>query len=120
MSQNHGSNVFCKHCERTYRSKASLKIHVEEAHENARKLHCRYCRTRHNRKELHQCERKAASKTHYICDICEKNFTSIKAIKDHMLFFHAKISDHKCKLCNKTFVSSNALNVHQRNRTCFK
>ena len=53
---------------------------------------------------------KAHMKTHeqirnFKCDVCEKSFSSISALKKHFDGVHERIRKFKCNLCEKTFTT---------------
>ena len=50
------------------------------------------------------------------CDICEKDFNTIKKLKEHFKMVHNYHSDQiECNICTKVFAQKCKLNVHIKN-----
>ena len=75
----------CVVCENNFSSKSALSRHKIEMHSKAKKGETRYC------------------------ELCEKEFTQIKA---HLKAVHEDLRNFTCDICEKTFRVTRELKLH--------
>nr|CAD7410073.1 unnamed protein product [Timema poppensis] len=79
------STCMCKYCNRTFVSTVRLHIHITKMHKE---------------------------KTRYICDVCNKGFSSANTLEAHKRL-HMGIKPYKCDLCEKSYSQSGNLTYHK-------
>ena len=77
----------CEHCNKEFKFKAAMKIHVGAVHEGQK---------------------------NHKCDNCGKSFFSIQFLKRHVAVVHEGRKDKKCDLCSKTFGYRTSLKKHMK------
>ena len=56
----------------------------------------------------------------YMCNICNKFFTTSSAMKCHISDIHEKSGPYKCGYCDKSYYNESALTDHERKHTGLK
>lgn len=51
----------------------------------------------------------------YICNLCNKNYSSYQSLWNHNKKFHQEIKKNNCEYCNKIFSQKSSLNRHYKN-----
>ncbi|XP_030374565.1 zinc finger protein 1 homolog [Scaptodrosophila lebanonensis] len=104
----------CEQCDRSYRTKQALKVHVETKHEWTG-YSCSVCGKLYAiRKALEIHMRYHTGDFPYACDQCDKKYAQSSHLKVHKNVHHRKqrfICDYPN--CGKFFTSSNSLRNHQ-------
>ena len=107
----------CKICNKTFKNKHCLRIHIRKVHE-AKKLQCHLCQVtlrdagglRRHIKHVHEkVERKFGK-----CDLCDKIFRSSGYLKIHMQAVHEKVRKWNCETCGKDFAHKEGYLSHVR------
>ncbi|KAK3876960.1 hypothetical protein Pcinc_018290 [Petrolisthes cinctipes] len=131
----------CEQCGKKFDEMRRCQSHMHLVHREARHM-CRYCGRMFKRRcDLLQHERRHKSPalpckmcgkvfklpkdlaahmaTHsrerrYKCNICNKELTTVRNLKNHITSFHHKQRTFVCQICNKSFSKSSSLQVHMR------
>lgn len=118
----------CNACGRTFTRQSSFANHLQMH----LVLACRRCGSQFTNRSCYRehrslCEpnAKPLSKTvprnqrsnirdpgHYVCDYCQKSYTSRCQLKNHILWIHLDHRPHQCSWCGKRFYTAARLNEH--------
>ncbi|XP_073829474.1 uncharacterized protein [Musca autumnalis] len=128
------NKFFCEICKKKFYKQFYLDAHIRGVHMGEKEpFKCVMCpkafvsynqwyahkksqhKTNKNGKieEVEDSLKKAASNNKYNCDICQRPFSSRKAIVEHIKR-HKQIKDHVCKLCGVAKVTRTELKTHMR------
>ena len=82
----------CSHCEKSFRAKQGLYVHI---------------RTHHSKTVAEN------------CDQCGKTFNYKRGLIKHLSKDHGKVTGFNCDECNEEFMTAKSLDSHSKN-PCFK
>ncbi|KAJ8928891.1 hypothetical protein NQ314_018462 [Rhamnusium bicolor] len=130
--------IFCKICDEYFKSLVVLKQHILAEHKTS-DYHCLICVKNFDTKEVYDLHmtsehvpKKIGSKRRgrvstrkFTCEVCNEEFTLLKAIIEHCVNVHSMdrkmVRPYSCEKCDNRFRSStNLINhrlYHDRNRT---
>ncbi|GAB0097726.1 hypothetical protein DMENIID0001_133920 [Sergentomyia squamirostris] len=144
-----GTKLFpCHLCEKSFRIRQGLNLHLRAVHYDERKYKCDICGMSfahqstaaqhhliHTGSKFHSCEicgkafRQKAGlynhrKTHdpspqFTCDLCNRGFRAKYALKTHMKI-HTDDLDHECEVCQQKFLLKSDLNRHRTTHSAKK
>ena len=106
----------CELCERSFRERRRLKLHVESVHKKLRPFLCSICghgsSTKSNLK-LHM--RKHSNDKPYICEYCEFRSADHNSFRRHLLR-HTGKKPYKCPHCPYEAIQSSSFKLHLKNK----
>ena len=110
----------CDHCQRTFSSLGSLRMHMI-LHFGRQTFECKTCNRsfsqfrylKGHEKQVHTTERQ------YRCDRCGYGAVNMTQLREHMLL-HSRIKQFRCANCHAEFRWKTNLRVHLRNGFCKK
>ena len=117
----------CDKCFKTFKKSYSLKIHIQNKHENDKRHKCIICKKRF--RKLENLKKHARKHRSLNCQLCDKNFLTVRKTQQHMEKFHKddrrviKITKRKekrkleCSECGKKFCFKYDLDEHKRLHT---
>lgn len=81
-------NFKCHICDKTYKTKQSMKRHIDKKHKNHRPHVCNIAGCK--KTFYYQCDLERHSQTHlkskFICPKCEKSYDRVSQLNKHSLF----------------------------------
>jgi Zinc finger, C2H2 type/C2H2-type zinc finger/Zinc-finger of C2H2 type len=103
----------CEICAKVLGNKLDYERHKANNHGNvAARVQCKACKKWMQECSVNshaQCCRERPDKMTYICDICQKECPSIRALQGHKRYVHVKERSFQCTICEKSF--KRALNL---------
>uniref|UniRef100_A0A1B0EXM9 Uncharacterized protein n=1 Tax=Phlebotomus papatasi TaxID=29031 RepID=A0A1B0EXM9_PHLPP len=97
--RNHGHNLKCPICSKTFHMIPSLQTHIQ----------------RHKRDPDGRAGPRLKMKVQHICDECGKSYSCKSVLEAHKVI-HTGEKPFKCQHCDKAFPLSASLKVHNRNK----
>lgn len=118
MKYDHGvkikvpDNYPCDICNKLFRLKENLLLHLSSHIKNENSYKCIYCGQKFSYHLLLMKHEKQHLVTgRYQCTLCEMNFSCRKLLASHVKV-HLKIKDYICQYCGKDFLLSNSMRRH--------
>ncbi|XP_037299357.1 zinc finger protein OZF-like isoform X2 [Manduca sexta] len=110
------SSVFkCEKCDKQYKQRSGLSVHMQSAHSGDCTAYCDKCR-RHFRTEQTLARHLRHHSSHvdkkYMCDECGARFVTKGNLKYHIEWAHLKMANYKCIQCSKVLRTSRSLRRH--------
>ena len=105
-----GSHL-CSDCGATFNSNSGLRKHINNKHKSTLKYRCSTCYKPFAEKHqltAHLVQHGGAGVS---CDVCEKKFTTMFAVKRHMAAVHES-AKYSCMICSTLFADKDALKEH--------
>ena len=104
----------CGKCDKTFPSRASLKIHAVKKHAEY-KFSCEKCNLKYHKKPAYNkhmanVHSKESEKT-FVCEYCDKTFYMQRLLNSHKSKVH-NVAEFRCDDCNKNFKSKVGLIRH--------
>ena len=109
--------VKCEFCDRTFKKSSNTILrHIKEEHQEAKeKFICDTCDKEFTTREYFRNHLKIHQNKSFLCEICEKSFTTIGYLKNHKNIVHSEHSMvYECSTCQKTFKHKDTLTQHER------
>ena len=109
----------CALCPKSFSSKAHLNRHIATKHTDAVTLSDAVSDTLANIKKNDNWETEGsdAEGQTFACELCGKNFPSLKKLEWHGDQVHVSGKKYKCTKCEKSFLTGLKLNKHMRSHT---
>jgi len=107
-------NMFGKETENSAKLKLTESYNISNI-DRPKKQQCEFCSKRFASKSLrllHQDRVHKLSKSDFVCNICEKVYSSANFLKNHLMT-HVETQDFICDICAAAFRSKNGLVDHQ-------
>lgn len=117
----HVSQYRCNRCDRGFTTSGNLKRHVLNFHVEQRngptKFICPHCQKAYSRLDYLNQHVKAVHElvNKYPCDQCNKSYTQKGSLTRHVTSIHLNKRDFKCKMCPYQAISHNDLKKHAAN-----
>ena len=113
------SGRVCSICERKFKIKSELRLHVNTIHEG-KGFKCQFCNNTFKSKssknlhvrKVHEGFKPEPQK----CSQCEKIYSSASALKLHVRAVHEKKRPYACHLCDLSFGQSGNLKIHLKGK----
>lgn len=116
----HFKNSFkykCERCEKFYKTQIHYNNHVEACNDSLeRKFYCEICKKRFKEKRhltvhmnTHLPEEEKFTNT---CNICDKKYSSVFSLRQHIKVVHIREAFFKCDHCDKSFSRKANLDSH--------
>ena len=94
----------CDDCGKTFSQASGLKYHIENVHEDIKKVECEYCGKSLKTHTLANHIRLVHEGVKpYKCDKCEKSFGKRINLRKHVEQVHEKLRNFHCEVCGKAF-----------------
>ena len=94
----------CDECGKTFSQASGLKYHIENVHEDIKKVECEYCGKSLKTHTLANHIRLVHEGVKpYKCDKCEKSFGKRINLRKHVEQVHEKLRNFHCEICGKAF-----------------
>ena len=114
-----GVNLWCKICNKTFKTTQEYERHVYSVHVTTRNFKCEICektfKSKFHLKEhitrVHK--NKTALKKKYKCDKCSSEFRVPYDLKRHIMSVHEFLR-FNCEICNISFSAVESLNKHKK------
>uniref|UniRef100_A0A1E1WTP9 C2H2-type domain-containing protein n=1 Tax=Pectinophora gossypiella TaxID=13191 RepID=A0A1E1WTP9_PECGO len=108
-----------KNCNKAFRFKNTLKIHIMEVHEK-KIFHCKKCNRTYKSGSSYR-SHLMTSKNHgvtasYECDYCGKKFIIKSYLALHINVAHTKMTQYPCDFCDEKFYSYYVKNRHMKTK----
>ena len=90
----------CETCDKIFKQKCHLLLHVEVAHEKKRPFQCPNCDKRYSTKALMKAHNNTIHEKLYIvrCEVCDKGFINQRNFQTHVSIVHEKKRPHQVPL----------------------
>ena len=110
----------CQHCGKSFRDKGLLKSH-ERIHTEEKPFGCSFCEKKYKTKESLRVHIQSIHEKIIVgnCDQCGKTFQDKRTFINHQFKHHGKVLGYKCKKCDTQFLTANSLDSHSKD-VCFK
>ena len=123
--QDNSDNNCCPICDKHFKEKRNIKIHIKRVHENQKNYKCDLCNYRCYRKfEMLLHHRNIHSKefldTKVLCTECGRTMRNNSDLRRHQQKQHLKIKRFKCESCDFTSFEKSATILHGRTHLSFK
>ncbi|XP_063837134.1 gastrula zinc finger protein XlCGF8.2DB-like [Ostrinia nubilalis] len=99
------TNIFCKHCNKDFKTVAARNYHIRKEHNEA-PYKCPECSesfTQYHHRLKHLVERHKVKKPEFKCDICGRELASSGGLAAHKRYSHLKTVQYPCEICGKVF-----------------
>ena len=127
-----------EHCNQIFATKSEFDRHVSKVHQRKnlnKQWNCEHCGEIFRGKSLfltnhlikvhnidphtpeERMKRGLLKKRIMVCGYCDRKFTSMLMMKDHVNAIHEKSVTHQCDQCGKTFYRLKSLQVHSKIHT---
>ena len=108
----------CLKCNKKFKKKKYLKIHVKSQHKECNTYTCDKCKLKFKtRRKLNSHEKSAHPIVKVKCSICQREFKNKSTLYVHKNKCHKNSKSVKktwpCKMCPKTFQSDRGLRYHK-------
>lgn len=114
----------CTECGKVFSNAKSAYQHYQIYHKRKGEIFsCKFCDFKSRHQSTVYCHNKQkhgknADGTPYVpplinCAVCEKNFTTKHALKDHMMV-HTGERKYSCEFCDETFTASSNFYMHRK------
>ena len=104
----------CEICQKVFKSKVSLHLHLKHVHSEKQKFKCKICKRSFKKKWILKGHQRIHLKRQiFNCVECGKLFRYKKDLIHHEILIHAKEPIFFCNLCSKFFVSKYHLKAHE-------
>ena len=119
------ANIFgCTRCDKTFKGKGGLAMHITSAHKNMKLFAFKYCSLMFRRSfSLKSHERIHTGETPYECKLCNIKFTHLYLLHSHMEKNHgrpkpkSKKQKRKCEKCEYKTTSKKLMDIHKWKHT---
>lgn len=99
------TNIFCKHCNKDFKTVAARNYHIRKEHNEA-PYKCPECAesfTQYHHRLKHLVEHHKLKKPEFKCDICGRELASSGGLAAHKRYSHLKTVQYPCDTCGKVF-----------------
>ena len=110
-------NFSCEYCQKSFYNNTKLKSHISQLHSTERSISCDQCHKLFSSQWLRQRHSKnmhSSKKLSFACNQCDKVYSKVACIKDHMIRVHTEELNFECKYCGKKFKVDRVLKKHMR------
>lgn len=112
-SVHEGTEVACEICDKLFTCKSSLIAHRKEQHASKKSFKCKSCDLifwKEHQRAKH--EKEAHTNTEIVCEFCDSEFMSKKALSKHIKYVHESRDKLKCPICSSEISRAHSLTEH--------
>ena len=114
------SQVTCKHCDKKFSTKTSLKKHLLTHEAPQKTFECGVCKKVYRKVESlksHMQQRHSSEKPSFVCEVCKEAFECKTGLDRHFRK-HKDELKYICDICMKVFRSKKILGNHKKSKHC--
>lgn len=107
------TKVSCEICDKLFTCKSSLIAHRKEQHASKKSFKCKSCDLifwKEHQRAKH--EKEAHTNTEIVCEFCDSEFMSKKALSKHIKYVHESRDKLKCPICSSEISRAHSLTEH--------
>ena len=103
----------CELCPLTFKSKTTLKYHMNQVHSTDKIFECKVCGIRKGSESRLRLHEQSHSESAFQCSFCPKKLSSQQTLAAHERH-HTGEKSFKCSRCSAAFTSLHGLSAHTK------